>query len=307
MLFKRNRPASVFCAHGWSFEMEMPHWRQALYAKIERLLSFGTDAIVNISMSDYRASLTAGMDESRCVYVPNGIDFSGKTTDEDQVPMDSAVTNLLFVGRFDRQKGIDLLMSAMAELVGKRIRLYVVGEAVLGGADVVPSANVEFLGWRSRDRLKRLFAQADAVVMPSRWEGFGMVAIEAMCSGTAVIASDRGALPEIVLHGETGWVFTLDDPGSLVDLLTSLDRHELEKMGKAGQRRFQKFYTARTMNKRLEILYRLLAGGRGLDEIREAIMAVESDAGHHARTDAERSSAAEAATVDISRVGASAL
>jgi glycosyltransferase involved in cell wall biosynthesis len=152
MFFMRNRPACVYCAHGWSFEMDMSRWRQVLYEKVEKLLSFGTDAVVNISMSDQKASLVAGLSKSRCVYIPNGIDFPEKAPGADLVLMGSDRINLLFVGRFDRQKGIDLLMDAMAKLVGKPIHLFVVGEAVLGGVEVVPSTNVEFLSWRSRDR-----------------------------------------------------------------------------------------------------------------------------------------------------------
>ena len=306
MLFMRNRPACVFCAHGWSFEMEMPRWRQVLYAKIERLLSFATDAIVKISMSDHRASLAAGLNESRCVYLPNGIDFSETTSDEDVVPMDSDMINLLFVGRFDRQKGIDLLMDAMAGLVGKPIRLFVVGEPVLGGAEVVPSANVEFLGWRSRNRLRYLFTHADAVVMPSRWEGFGMVAIEAMCCGTAVIASDRGALPEVVRHGESGLIFALDDRKGLVEVLTALKRSDLARMGEAGKRRYQRFYTARVMNERLAILYRLLADGRGMDDIRDAVGEIKTDSDKVTSAVVERSLPVADANEGLSSVGVSA-
>ena len=63
-------------------------------------------------------------------------------------------------------------------------------------------------GQRHHDRIgcpgaasTRYYAAADGLVVPSRWEGFGLVAIEAMRAGTAVIASDRGALPELVEHG----------------------------------------------------------------------------------------------------------
>ncbi|MGI9265857.1 MAG: glycosyltransferase, partial [Gammaproteobacteria bacterium] len=181
MMFTKSGVISVFCAHGWSFEMDMPNWRKVLFGWIEKLLSWRTDAVVNISLSDHNAALGAGLTESRCIYIPNGIDFPEASRDEKIIPQREGVVNLLFVGRFDRQKGIDLLMDAMGQLQEEPIRLFVVGETVLGGVEVVPSSNVEFLGWRSRDRLRSLFAAADAVVMPSRWEGFGMVAIEAMC------------------------------------------------------------------------------------------------------------------------------
>ena len=277
MLFAKSRVVCIFCAHGWSFEMDMPRWRKVLYSKIERLLSLRTDAVVNISLSDHRAALTAGLAETRCIYIPNGIDIPDAIRGQDLIPEKVGIVNLLFVGRFDHQKGIDLLMDAMTKLQEEPIRLFVVGEPVLGGVELVPADNVEFLGWRSRDQLRGLFTAAHAVVMPSRWEGFGMVAIEAMCCATAVIASDRGALPEVVRDGETGMIFGLEDPHDLVAALSSLAVSRLDEMGKAGQRRYEQYYTARVMNERLEVLYRLLASGKGIDDVRSAIGPIETD------------------------------
>jgi hypothetical protein len=127
-----------------------------------------------------------------------------------------------------------------------------------------------------------------------------------MCCGTAVIASDRGALPEVVRHGETGIIFPLGDPGDLVRVLTALDRTELDKMGKAGQQRYQRFYTARVMNERLEILYRLLAGGRGLDEIRKAIGKIETNTDEASAAVAERSVSVIEESVGTARAGVAA-
>ncbi len=291
MMLMGRRPICIYCAHGWSFEMEMASWRRAVFAFVERLLSRTTDAIVNISMSDHRASLDSGFDESRCVYIPNGVDFVDADDSGDDVPLDDEVVNLLFVGRFDRQKGIDLLMDAMANLNDEPLYLYVVGEAVLGGAEVVPSANVEFLGWRPRNTLQGLFARADAVVMPSRWEGFGMVAIEAMCCGTAVIASNRGALPELVRDGETGLIFDLDDQDGLVGTLKGLDKAALRRMGRAGRERYLSFFTAKVMNERLDVLYGALADGRDAAQARDAIARMETRANKDDRKDGSESGA----------------
>ncbi len=279
MLFRSRRPICVYCAHGWSFEIEMAPWRQRVFARVERALSRATDAVVNISMSDHRAALDSGLDEDRCVYIPNGVDFPDSESGAGLTAMDEDVINLLFVGRFDRQKGIDILMNAMAQLIDEPLRLYVVGEAVLGGVEVVPLQNVEFLGWRSRDTLQGLFASADAVVMPSRWEGFGMVAIEAMCCGTAVVASDRGALPELVQDGRTGLIFDLEDTEAFSDLLRSLDKSRLQTMGEKGRVRYRSFYTASAMNERLEVLYDVLADGGSARDAHAAIGEIETDAG----------------------------
>jgi glycosyltransferase involved in cell wall biosynthesis len=291
MMLTGRRPICIYCAHGWSFEMEMASWKRAVFAFIERFLNRTTDAIVNISMSDHRVSLQSGFDESRCVYIPNGVDFTDSVDSGDDVPLDDAVINLLFVGRFDRQKGIDLLMDAMAELNDEPLYLYVAGEAVLGGAEIVPSANVKFLGWRPRNTLQDLFARADAVVMPSRWEGFGMVAIESMCCGTAVIASNRGALPELILDGETGIIFDLDDPDGLVESLKNLDKAVLQSMGRRGRERYLSYFTAKVMNERLDVLYDALADGRDAAEARDVIAQMETRARKDDRQESSKSGA----------------
>ena len=76
---------------------------------------------------------------------------------------------------------------------------------------------------------------ADAIVMPSRWEGFGFVAIEAMRQGRPGYSSDRGALPEIIANGRTGIIVDIDRSRNLVDVLRSLDRVKLRYIGAAAK------------------------------------------------------------------------
>ena len=116
------------------------------------------------------------------------------------------------------------------------MRLHVIGACVNEDRTEEPASNVNILGWLPRHAIDRYYAAADAVVMPSRWEGFGLVAIEAMRNGTAVIVSNRGALPELVEDGKTGHVFDLDegDLGNLERLLRGLDK---SRLGSDGQGR----------------------------------------------------------------------
>jgi glycosyltransferase involved in cell wall biosynthesis len=257
----RPRPAVAYCAHGWSFAIETARWKRSLYAGVERVLARMTDAIINISAAENRDSVAAGIDAAKCVVVPNGIVPMAPPADERSAKSrPGEPVRLLFVGRFDRQKGIDLLLNALGQLERRDLHLTVIGSPVLGGAEVVLPEQVTVIEWLPRNELPVYYARADAVVMPSRWEGFGMVAIEAMCCGTPVIASNRGALPEIVRHGRTGLVFDLDRPGDLVDVLEHLDRDELRAMGARARRDFEQRFTAESMNRRLVRVYRWLNG-----------------------------------------------
>lgn len=106
---------------------------------------------------------------------------------------------------------------------------------------------VHFLGWR--DDASTLMAAFDALLIPSRWEGFGLVALEAMAAKVPVIASRVSALPEIIIDGETG---TLTPPGDIQALAQAMldvfmypaQAHEL---GEAGRRRAETEFSAARM------------------------------------------------------------
>ena len=89
---------------------------------------------------------------------------------------------------------------------------------------------IAFLGRRGQDTLPYYYSAADAVVMPSHYESFGMVALEAMACGTPVVASQVGGLAFLIEDGETGYTVPADDPRALADqlerIITSPDLRE---------------------------------------------------------------------------------
>ncbi len=87
----------------------------------------------------------------------------------------------------------------------------------LGLAEVVT-----FLGKRAQETLPDYYVAADVVVMPSLYESFGMVALEAMACGTPVVASQVGGLAYLVREGETGYLVPDRDPVELADRLSRL-------------------------------------------------------------------------------------
>jgi glycosyltransferase involved in cell wall biosynthesis len=107
---------------------------------------------------------------------------------------------------------------------------------VFGGLDRDRGVNEQrswkpYHGWIGPDEIEAQMNEMDAVVVPSRWEGFGLVVLEAMRCGKPVIVSDRGGLPELVIHGFNGLIFSFDDPHSLVRVLESLSRGDLRRLG----------------------------------------------------------------------------
>jgi D-inositol-3-phosphate glycosyltransferase len=150
---------------------------------------------------------------------------------------------LLFVGRIEPLKGIDTLIRAVAlmqmthsleccphylAIIGgdpeetdqqvnkEMVRLQTLAHE-LGVRDLVL-----FLGKRDQETLPYYYSAADAVVMPSHYESFGMVALEAMACGTPVVASQVGGLAYLVRDGETGYFVPDGEPEKLADRLTRL-------------------------------------------------------------------------------------
>jgi D-inositol-3-phosphate glycosyltransferase len=157
---------------------------------------------------------------------------------------------LLFVGRIEPLKGIDTLLEAIAILRAKQVYmcLSVIGGEPTENPEIISAEMarlqdirqqygltdlVTFLGKRGQDTLPYYYSAAEAVVVPSHYESFGMVALEAMACGTPVVASEVGGLAFLVQDGVTGFTFPVDEAQALADRLQALlqDRDLRQRMG----------------------------------------------------------------------------
>lgn len=150
---------------------------------------------------------------------------------------------ILFVGRIEPLKGVDTLIQAMSHLDMKlRNKEHPVHLAIIGGEpnvdphemsaemmrlqkmsdDLCMGGAVVFLGKRAQDTLPYYYSAAEVLVMPSLYESFGMVALEAMACGTPVIASEVGGLGYLVQDGLTGYTIPDSDPHVLYEKLSIL-------------------------------------------------------------------------------------
>jgi len=252
--FKKKRPVVIYCAHGWAFLMDTQSWKRRVFAGVEKLLSLRTDFIINISQYEYQMSLNYGLSAKKSVVVYNGVSDAPSST---ALPFDvkKDKINLLYVGRFDRQKGFDLLLEVFHENPFTDVNLYLVGDTVLKDFDYDFPSNAVKIGWVDNSEIDRYMKACDAVIVPSRWEGFGIVAIEALRNKKPVIASNRGALPEIIQHGVNGYIFDFDNKEELVSIIQGLSKKKLEWMGENGEEIFAQKFHSNQMNSQIERLY----------------------------------------------------
>lgn len=242
----------VYCARGWSFAIHKDGLKKKLYELIERLLSRRTNAIINISYDEARLATEAGIPEVKCSTIYNGIADATWSP----LPPETIARKLLFVGRYDRQKGIDVLVAAMEELHLEGFELTTIGGLVVSKPDTekFPSY-IKDRGWQTPQAIQLAMQEADAIVMPSRWEGFGFVAAEAMRAGRAVIASSVGGLKEIIVDGKTGLFCQPEDVYSLRSAVRSLRSHDVSQLGIAGRRRYEEKFTSQRMFNEIDDLY----------------------------------------------------
>jgi glycosyltransferase involved in cell wall biosynthesis len=104
-----------------------------------------------------------------------------------------------------------------------------------------------------------LFRTADVLVMPSRWEGFGLIAAEAMRASLPVLAARVGGLPEVVADGETGVLFDAGDVDGIVDAIQRFETEDWQAMGEAGKARFERLFTMERVHNQLCQLYEFSA------------------------------------------------
>lgn len=175
-----------------------------------------------------------------------------------------------FVGRFVRQKGIPYLLAAMASILNRPTPpcLVLVGDGPLRPeltalARGISSRNILFV--EERRDIPRWMGLFDLLVVPSEWEAFGIVSLEAMACGRPVVAFAIDGLPEVVVHNQTGLLVPHRDVARLAEAIMYLLDHpqERRRMGEAGRLRAEADFNAVDMTRTIEALYLRAVEPRG--------------------------------------------
>lgn len=176
------------------------------------------------------------------------------------------------VGRLTAQKGYTYVLQAFRRLERDfpSAQLVIAGDGPLNvplkaeARQLGLARRTHFLGWRTD--ISVLMAGLDIFVMPSLWEGFGLVLLEAMAQGLPVVGSNVSAIPEIVVSGETGLLVPPRDAEALAAALRTLlsDPALMRHMGMLGEDRLEQAFDAQTMIDATAALYHdVMRGSRG--------------------------------------------
>src|SRR5213083_198201 len=201
---------------------------------VERWMANRAERVVTCSayMREHVADIY-GLDEERVTVIPNGIDPS------DLVPVDDldalrlrfaqpGERLVLLVGRLVYEKGFQIALEALPPLIERvgDVRFLVAGSGTAEqelrdqASELGLDSHGTFLGWIGDDVLHSLYRIADLTVVPSIYEPFGLVALEAMASGCPCLVADTGGLREVVPHADVGLRFRSRDADSLAELAT---------------------------------------------------------------------------------------
>jgi glycosyltransferase involved in cell wall biosynthesis len=246
----------IYCPHGWAWDRQTSVLAKKATQWVERALSGYCAKVICISEHEFKAGVDAGVPSHQLQLIVNGVLEQAPPAGGRAPEWPEGKKRLLFVGRFDRQKGVDLFCAALEQL-GEEAFGMLAGGAVLEDAEQVsPPSNVKLLGWIDTPRLQSLLETADVLVVPSRWEGFGLIAAEAMRAGLPVIAARVGGLPEIVADQETGLLFEPGDVNGIVAAVRRYSRDEWQVKGQAGKERFERLFTMERVHGQLLEQYR---------------------------------------------------
>ncbi len=205
-----------------------------LRSRIEGELMASARLIVASSPNEKEAMVRLyGAPEERIQVVPCGVDLSlFRPLDAREARRELGLNGekiVLYVGRVEPIKGLDLLLHSAAIMDRKSLKVMVIGGDLARETEVNRlkglahelgiEENLEFVGVVDQRHLPLYYSAADVCAVPSYYESFGLVALEALACGLPVVASRVGGLPAVVQHGRTGYLLSWRCPEPFADSL----------------------------------------------------------------------------------------
>ena len=252
LFYLRNKIPVVFSAHGFI------HTKKNYLFKILHDFTLGkfvryASKCTALTKMDYKEYSRLGVSKNKVIDLPNGVDVekynhpNKKYTASLKKKYGLNGKTLLYTGRIHKSKGLHYVLEAIKEIDCK---LLIVGQDVGYKEELVrisKELNIEnkldFAGCLPDEEFIASYYASDVFVLFSEWEGFGIVAIEAMAAGKPLVVSDRGSLPFVVEDGKTGYVVPFEDVGALKEKLGLLldDAKKRNVMGDAGKKNSKQY------------------------------------------------------------------
>ncbi|VAX10881.1 hypothetical protein MNBD_GAMMA26-800 [hydrothermal vent metagenome] len=215
-------------------------------------------AVKTIAVSHYTAKTVSEIfPDVQPEVIINGVDAGFFSPLPDHHHTQSTTFRLLFVGTQSRRKGIDLLPIIMQKL-GSRYSLYIAGDNA--NKKIKAASNIHTLGHLTKEQLRHWYRQCDALLFPTRYEGFGFAVCEAMACGKPAITTNVTALPEVVQDKKNGLLCPLDDIEAFVEAVRYLKDNPEHKvqLGISARKSVEAHFTLDRMINEYANLYKSL-------------------------------------------------
>lgn len=236
---------------------------------------FAADKIICVSKGEMDLAVNAGFSPNKIEIVPDSVDisrFEGLQSGSFKEKYGIYDEYVLFVGRLAKNKGLEHLVEAVPEVLKgfPQVKFVLIGEdermqeklqrraKKLGVED-----SILFLGALSHDEVSMAFMDCEVFVLPSEFEAFGIVLIEAMAAEKPCVATSVGGIPSVVKDKETGILVEYGNSGQLAEAICSFlgDKKKSVAFGKAGRREAEEYFAIEKVVDRLEEVYKEVLSG----------------------------------------------
>ena len=225
----------LYNAHGWYFNAEIGKKKKIFFAFIEKVLAIKTNKIINISNAEYESALKYKIaPKKKMCIIENGIDFSRfansdmyRTETRNKYDIDKNDIVIGVVGRLSEQKDPMTTIRVFKMIKDKysNAKLMMVGSGELEDEvrSFAKSNNIDndviITGWI--ENVEKYIPAFDIAILPSKWEGFGLVIVEYMACGKPVVASNVGGIANIIEDGKNGF---LCEVGNEKEIYSKIDK-----------------------------------------------------------------------------------
>lgn len=251
-----NKKAKViYTAHGFHFFKGAPRKNWLIFYSLEKVLSYFTDILITINNEDYQRAKKE-FHAKKTVYIPGvGIDsekFSQNNLPTTKIREELNINKddflLMSVGEINENKNHEIIIRALANIDERLIKFAIIGigsekeRLELLSQSLEISDRILFLGYKNN--VKDYLSVADAFVFPSKREGLGLAALEAMASGLPIVTSNVHGIKDYSENGVTGFTFNPHDLETAIKAINNmynLDEDEKNKMKNRNKKIAQKF------------------------------------------------------------------
>ena len=269
-LFLNSKVKKIYNSHGWYFNADIGNKKKKIFLIIEKILAITTNMIINISQNEYETALKNKIaPQKKMCIIENGIDFTkfknnDKYREETRKEYNIKNNEILIgvVGRLSEQKDPITSIKAFKKIHDKykKTKIMFVGDGELKEKviEYTRQNNIEndiiITDWVSN--VEKYIPAFDIAILPSKWEGFGLVLIEYMACDKPIIASNVGGIPNIITNNENGYLIEPTNIDQLAEKIEKIiNNKEIRQKFIEKNKEYRKKYDIKNVIRKHEDLF----------------------------------------------------